>query len=236
MLRHSTGFSRATAHLQAIQQLTAARKTPLYAAAPHKLAAEVDGVIAMLVQLADGVAPREQDILAFSDLFKLVLKRCEDFCEIDVPVEVDKGQLAFARRKLRGAEAVKFIFNEVQQLMEAGGSTVDLTTLRPLKTFSWLLSAPQQGLVRVWIGQVLSKRLQAKGNLAITSCEDTLACQIVKAVPGASSSSSAAASAADPLQQPDTKKASAGQKGKKSVPSDDGKAMVMRFFAKKKVA
>ena len=224
------------AHPKAIQQLGLVRKGDRCLAAPPNVAGEIDGVIGMVTQLSEGIAPKEKDIRAFSDLFRLVLKRCEDFHIVEV-FEASPGKLNFAKKLLRGSEAVKHTFLEVQTMMNEGGVAVNLQTLRPLKTFSWVLTAAEQDLLRTWISRVLCVR-QGNGPLAIAggdvpSPKTTLVSAPSFTTPSTSSSSSSGM--LDVLHLRDTPTTASKQnKNKEGEEIVDNKAHVMQFFYTKK--
>lgn len=204
-------------------------------AAPPTVAAEVDGVISFMSQLREGVPPKESDIAAFSDFFRLVSSAARPSHTVQV-ANKEPGLLNFTKKVLRGGEAVKHSFDEAVRLVADSPSQVTLQVLRPLRTFSWVLSSADQRLVKEWVGLALSRGASANA-LAIADG--------AQSSDGEGASGSGAPSALVPVGgltgsafRDDAMEASASPSGAKSgkkvsESEADTKAMVMKFLFKK---
>lgn len=215
----------------------AVRKGARCNSATPQVAGEIDGLIGIVSQLNEGIAPKERDMSAFSDLYKLFMKRCEDFHKVET-MGSEPGVLNFVRKTLRGTEAVKHTYQEVMRVMETNPDSVTLETLRPLKTFAWVLAPSEQQVLRDWVAAAVARRAPLRC-LAIaddgtTPPGSTLVAQGASAsAPGAKPVSCRGSGPSDILQQ--KMSSMEGQADFKST-SETGeatKAMVMQFFYKR---
>ena len=199
------------------------RRSQLCLAAPQAAVGEIEGIIGLISQLAEAIAPKEKDIERFSEWYKLILKRCEYFHSGDFTIQ-EPGKLPFVKM-LRGPEAIRRTFVETSQKILDNAAQVTLESLRPLRTFSWVLSSAEMTTLRSWVSIVLSR--VARGNKAVTddnvSASDGVA--IINPLGGVyhvggSSGSATSASSTKAVK-------------KKNDSGLEQKAMVMKFFYKK---
>ena len=72
-----------------IVEVSKLKASPLVIAAGPAILGEIEGVVSLITNLSMAVPPKQHDIEAFSDYFKMVLKRLEFFCYAEV---VDSNQ------------------------------------------------------------------------------------------------------------------------------------------------
>ena len=110
----------------------------------------VDGVHDYLEKLMVGKGPKAEDIAELDVFFKMCVKRMENFCTVDIydTAVGAKGKLFAAPpanvKKLVGLGAVRFIFKTcVTRFEDKKAQPLTAHDLKPLKTFSWMLSPVQ---------------------------------------------------------------------------------------------
>ena len=99
---------------------------------------EVDGVYAMVGGLDEGISVDSKDLSKFSDFYKLVVARLQFFYK---RAETGPSASAF-NRDLVGQSALQDLYEWVEAV-KADNVVVDMKMIQPLRTFTWLLSAPQ---------------------------------------------------------------------------------------------
>jgi hypothetical protein len=122
---------------------------------------EVSGVVAFLQNLVTGSGPKDKDIISYSEFMKCVLKRSENFFvqNFKTSSTAQIGQLKFAQQGQEvvvGSTALAREFAAVEQAMHRG-EVVTLASLKPFRTYSWLLSQEQRDSVSGWIAAVCLK-------------------------------------------------------------------------------
>lgn len=175
----------------------------------------------------------------FSDLYKLCIKRCEDFHKVET-LGSEPGVLNFAKKTLRGAEAVKHTFDEVRRMMASSPDSVTLHTLRPLKTFAWVLTPSEQQTLREWVSAAIARKAPSCHLAIADSASATPGANLVVQAPSASvqghASSSSGGAQADILQAKLGPNFGAAGPKQGSETGEATKAMVMQFFYKKGAA
>jgi hypothetical protein len=120
-------------------------ESPLVQACGFEFKERLVGVMAMVESLEDGVGPKREHMLSFSNLYVACMKKLENFCKIILPGDP-------APKTLVGRRALTFRVDSIKASLEAGKLPVmdDLTMLR---TFSWMLDPAQFALHNAWIHQ-----------------------------------------------------------------------------------
>mgnify|MGYP000450175532 CR=1 FL=1 len=143
---------------------------------------EVDGVYAMVGGLDEGISVDSKDLSKFSDFYKLVVARLQFFYKRE-----ESGPSAGPfKRDLVGTPALMDLYEWVDAVKK-DNVVVDMKTIQPLRTFTWLLSAPQVVKVNEWVSAatlayagMLSKMLSDKAsgaegdNLAVVAAGSSL--------------------------------------------------------------
>lgn len=194
---------------------------------------EVDGLIAMITHLSQGVPPRDKDLPRLSPLCKLVLKKAEDFCVVSVcrrPL-VKQNLDSSNAEQLHGAEALRHIYSEIESKMEKDAA-ISMQDLQPLKQFSWLLDAEQRAQVQKWVAAVAKRYTSSGNNLCIADSTQASSSGSIDIV---------AASSLQPLQadtnvMPAGKPSGTSNKKQAAVAEKvvDKKAMMLKFFNRAK--
>jgi len=123
---------------QAVQGMGQLKASPLVRAAHPELQGEVEGVLSLLNDLSMGISPREKTVQGFSDFFKIVLKRAENFFSLDPEAAPEdcatagEGQLI----ALQGRDALRAQFRRLSENHKKG-EQIGITDLQPLKTYAW---------------------------------------------------------------------------------------------------
>lgn len=189
------------------------------------LLGEVDGIIGFLHNLSLGVGPKPQDVESYNDFYRMVVKRSEHFCVVDAPSPPPAAAAALALTKspqpkrLTGRLALNHMY---QRIAGPDGSTANcltmtLETLRPFKTFAWLLDDSQREEVQKWIAQVCLNAEGGDQTGASSSICDALA------LPNTALRSSSSAASTD---APRTKAAQKVEQKKNA----DIQANMLKFF------
>ena len=200
-------------------------------AAPPGVQGTIEGVLSLLSDLSMGVSPRDKTIHSFSDFFKLVLKRTEEFFVVsmlaveDAPVVVE-GQLV----TLQGRDALLAQFTRLGDDVKKG-QLPKLADLQPLKTFGWVFGAEQKETVQKWVSAAMSAELSSDGKdkLKRGSMDDGALVSFgsvglgMVTIGGSSTSSASSSSAVHPSL-------SSG-KALPKARSDETRANVLKFFS-----
>lgn len=216
-----------------MKRLKIVQASDIVKAGGQAMQSDVDGVLAMISHLSQGVPPRDRDLPRLSDLCKLVLKKAEDIYSIDIAETVEVREMGDRHKykKLWGAEALKHTYTEVATKMAASEASVDLKSLKPLKQFIWLLDAGQREKVQEWVA-TLAKRFKATGADALSIADGdgvAGATESIALVSSASGSASVVVSSAVPANTKASSSKKATVAAEKQV---DKKAMMLKFFAK----
>lgn len=198
---------------------------PVVRAGGKSVENEVDGIVALITHLSQGVPPREKDIPRLSTLCKLVLKRAENFYKIVVKTQATiQGAVVWTQQILRGKAGVEYTYDMVAAKMK-NDSALTMDEIKPLKQFGWLLNGQQQEQLQQWISDVVKRYSISGDKLCLTEGAD----DNTKIVAASSSDRSA--------QRQDLSMASSASSSKKAVAAEektvDKKAMMMKFFVRR---
>jgi hypothetical protein len=170
---------------------------------------EVEGISDHMSNLAADKPPLDRDMGKLTPLTRECYKRAEEAYIYEFVAVVAPGQSASSadgtKEVLVGGPALMKLFEDVSVRMQGSDTTVDLHTLRPFKTYRWLLSEAQRTTVKEW-NQTVAKNISSgtlhKAVLDASPHED-LALVAVKASSASTSSTSggigAKAAALEPL-------------------------------------
>jgi len=125
-------------------------KSDLMQACTRQFQSEVEGILALVRSLSEGVGPSPHGALSYSDYFKLCLKRMENFMILP-------GNSSDGVGTLYGRKALMSVFSECEK-KHAAGEQFELRTLAPLRTYSWLLTQDDRQKSDVWIHACVSNR------------------------------------------------------------------------------
>ena len=114
-----------------------------------------DGLYQMVSKLAIGKGPKAEEVCEYDGFWLQVVKSFEQYitCDVSHPGKVDKSKLSFAAKPvvqtLVGKPAVQHIFEEKHnQFTNEKAPNPNVLDLKPLKTFSWLLSSGQREVLQ----------------------------------------------------------------------------------------
>ena len=171
----------------------------------------VDGVFDLLEKLCAGKGPTAAEVEKLDDYFKLCVKRLENFYFLDIADDsVAPKAKMFAKasavtKTVIGAEAVQVLYKTmVARFENPKGDTPNVYDLKPLKTYSWILSSVQNGIVKKMNQH--ANAATPKGASGLEALDDLLSGgEIVPASSASASSSCAAAGKPIPLSKKEKK-------------------------------
>ena len=187
---------------------------------------EVEGAHDMLTNLSMGIGPKAKDIESFGELFRLMVKKMENFFAIEVPEQNTSGQqrLFPPMITLIGSRGVAAKYEIVEQRFNQGeGMAVSMADLQPLKAYGWVLSVHEAEQVRKWTGLVASGIGGGKNFLSSLE-DDGQNCQSAIVAKGEASVGQPASSSSA-SQAPASKKAKAAE-----AKVADAHSNMLRFF------
>ena len=113
-------------------------------------------VNSLLDNMLIGIGPRVDTIPKFSGFVQLCIARMASFFAKDVRVQVassEPGVLKFVTKAhentMYGREAVEYAFRAMEDCMNEK-RLMTMNDIAPLKTYGWLLTAEQRGVVSNW--------------------------------------------------------------------------------------
>jgi hypothetical protein len=153
-----------------------------------ELQKSVNGVIQLVRGLKVEEGPSVEEVAKYSALYKLVIKRMENFFTHTVMIQngEDASKFIFPKiaKVLIGRPAITTKYEETLAKVDLG-ETFDLPSLQWVKTYSWAFTDPERIVTDKWL--LSAKGLKKQGIAAI--CGDSAA--------GAVSSSSGSSGSAD---------------------------------------
>jgi hypothetical protein len=142
--------------LEATLQLMGLRRSKLARILGPSSELEVEAVLDLVSHLSQGIGPRPKDVVAYDAFFLLIIKRVEHFFVKMVPTP---GCIFKSSTRLVGLQAIQAQYDEVALAMSAEDTspTVTMSSLQSLKTWSYLLSLPQQLELKLWISKCIAR-------------------------------------------------------------------------------
>jgi hypothetical protein len=152
---------------------------------------ELEGISSIVSNLSQGIPPADTDVIKFSDFYKLVLKKAENFHFVHVHKEGHIGHMnVVCACKLYGAKALEHQMMEFAATL-ALGHVKTLIDVQPFRTYKWLLSPAQKEQTTLWIADILKRADVPRigGALVAEMVADTCTALVAATLGGSSSSS-----------------------------------------------
>ena len=168
-------------------------------AATTTLQEEVDGIISHISNLRNGTPPSDKDFPKFSQVTKMVFKKCEDafeykYYELPVGCKKVKAQ-GMTEQSLFGADGLMHMYKDYEaKFTKKDTSDVTFETLKPLKTYRWVFTPGQREHIREW-HDIIAKS-SSKPTFLKSVCDAGKSDVNCKAIVVASKASSSASSSA----------------------------------------
>ncbi len=184
---------------QAIASIQDLRKTDLLFAAGPDLQNDVDGILALLGGIQDGVGPTARQLQVYSSFFKMCLKKMENFVTTTVETHLSskQGQLTLpSKKQLFGLKALQAIMDRTKEDI-AAGETKKLKDFQVFRTFDWVLTQEMRDITSKWIQEAIQFDMKCPSR----ALQDKATEEEGGACPRFSKSSSSSAGA-EPLSKP----------------------------------
>lgn len=127
---------------------------------------EITGIIGMIDNLSQGFGVTAAEAASFSQFFKSVLKKLENFCVVSLDVETSKPRASSGSkgktRRLVGRKALEYNMQQLEKDL-AKGIRKELCEFECFRAFSWLLTDEEQQKTTDWIRDAM--RIHVSGGL-----------------------------------------------------------------------
>ena len=140
------------AYPQALKKMTEVHNSEQVVALGKDAMDTVMAAQTLLKDMTLGSGPKKDDVSNMTVFFKSLVKRMENFYYIDEKESVGRGKNKVTKIvRYFGAEALHKTFDTVSHNMERAPALVSRITLKPFKTFSWMLEKKQYDIMKDWI-------------------------------------------------------------------------------------
>ena len=150
-----------------LQGIRSVRSSSRVLAGGKTLQEEIEGLHNIIKNLKVGTSISCQEFKKLTPICKQMLKKCENTFTVNYIEQAatpQKGNKGIAtkgiKKELRGSEAVLHVFKTIAERMENDPTSLDLSDVRPLKQFRYVLTEPQWCKVKDWIQKITANRCQ----------------------------------------------------------------------------